>query len=53
MDDALFKAKLSKILEVEGYYTLAHLLGTVFFEPASPAICAKACDFDLAALPNP
>jgi len=49
MDDALCRAKLVKIIEIieiEGYYTLARLLGAVFSDAVSPAISMnEGCAF--------
>jgi hypothetical protein len=46
MTDALHKAKLAKLLEIEGYDSLAKLMEAVFSDAVSPAICMnEGCDF--------
>jgi hypothetical protein len=45
-DDALRKAKLAKLVEIEGYDRLDELLEAVFSDAVSPAICMnEGCDF--------
>jgi hypothetical protein len=46
MDDALRKAKLAKLIEIEGYDSFEELAEAVFLDAVSPAICAnEGCDF--------
>ena len=46
MDDALRKAKLAKLVEIEGYDSLEALMEAVFGDSVSPAICMNEdCDF--------
>jgi hypothetical protein len=45
-DDALRKAKLSKLLEIEGYESVEELIEAVFSDSVSPAICMNEdCSF--------
>ena len=45
-DDARRKAKLTKLLEIEGYDSLEALMEAVFGDSVSPAICMNdECDF--------
>jgi hypothetical protein len=45
-DDALRKAKLAKLLEIEGYDSVETLMEAVFSDSVSPAICMNEdCDF--------
>jgi hypothetical protein len=45
-DDALRKAKLAKILEIEGYDNVEELMEAVFSDSVSPAICMNEdCNF--------
>jgi hypothetical protein len=45
-DDALRKAKLAKLIEIEGYETIEALLEAVFSDSVSPAICMNEdCNF--------
>ena len=45
-DDALRKAKLAKLIEIEGYETADQLLEAVFSDSVSPAICMNEdCNF--------
>jgi hypothetical protein len=45
-DDALRKAKLAKLLEIEGYDSVEHLIEAVFSDSVSPAICMNPdCDY--------
>ena len=45
-DDALRKAKLAKLLEIEGYESIDELIEAVFLDAVSPAICMnEGCDF--------
>ena len=39
MTDALHKAKLAKLIEIEGYDSIEDLIATVFSDSVSPAIC--------------
>ena len=46
MIDALHKAKLAKLLEIEGYDSTEALMEAVFSDAVSPAICMnEGCDF--------
>jgi hypothetical protein len=46
MTDALGKAKLAKLLEIEGYGSTEELMEAVFSDSVSPAICMnEGCDF--------
>ena len=46
MTDALDKAKLAKLLEIEGYDSIEELIAAVFSDAVSPAICInQGCDF--------
>ena len=46
MIDALHKAKLAKLIEIEGYDSIEGLIAAVFSDSVSPAICiSKGCDF--------
>jgi hypothetical protein len=46
MDDALRAAKLAKLVEIEGYDSAEELMGAVFSDAVSPAICMNdGCDF--------
>jgi hypothetical protein len=46
MDDALRKAKLAKLIEIEGYDSSDELFEAVFSDVVSPAICMNEdCDF--------
>ena len=46
MDDALRKAKLAKLVEIEGYDSSDELFEAVFSDAVSPAICMNEdCDF--------
>ena len=46
MDSTLREAKLSKLIEIEGYDSLEQLLEAVVSDSVSPAICTNAdCDF--------
>ena len=46
MDDALHKAKLAKLLEIEGYDSIEGLMQAVFSDAVSPAICMnEGCDY--------
>jgi hypothetical protein len=46
MTDALDKAKLAKLVEIEGYDSADELMGAVFSDAVSPAICMnEGCDF--------
>jgi hypothetical protein len=46
MDDALRKAKLAKLIEIEGYDSFEELAEAVFSDAVSPAICVnEGCDF--------
>jgi hypothetical protein len=46
MTDALDKAKLAKLLEIEGYGSTEELMEAVFSDSVSPAICMnEGCDF--------
>jgi hypothetical protein len=46
MTDALDKAKLAKLIDVEGFDTIEALMGAVFSDSVSPAICMnEGCDF--------
>jgi len=42
MDDALRRAKLAKLIEIEGYESLEQLLEAVIGDTVSPAICMNA-----------
>jgi hypothetical protein len=45
-DDALRKAKLAKLLEIEGYASIEELMEGVFSDSVSPAICMNEdCNF--------
>ena len=45
-DDALRTAKLSKLLEIEGYERVEDLIEAVFSDSVSPAICMNEdCNF--------
>jgi hypothetical protein len=45
-DDALRKAKLTKLLEIEGYERVEDLIEAVFSDSVSPAICMNEdCTF--------
>jgi hypothetical protein len=45
-DDALRKAKLTKLLEIEGYDSVEELIEAVFSDSVSPAICMNEdCNF--------
>ena len=45
-DDALRKAKLTKLLEIEGYESVENLIEAVFSDSVSPAICMNEdCTF--------
>ena len=47
-DDARRKAKLTKLLEIEGYDRIEDLIEAVFSDSVSPAICMNEdCDFTL------
>ena len=39
MDDALDKAKLAELIEIEGYDSIDELMEAVFSDAVSPAIC--------------
>ena len=46
MTDALHKAKLAKLIEIEGYDSIEELMEAVFSDSVSPAICMnEGCDF--------
>ena len=46
MTDTLDKAKLAKLVEIEGYASIEELLEAVFSDAVSPAICMnEGCDF--------
>ena len=46
MIDALHKAKLAKLLEIEGYDSTEELIAAVFSDSVSPAICInEGCDY--------
>ena len=46
MTDALDKAKLAKLVEIEGYESIEALLEAVFSDSVSPAICMNEdCNF--------
>jgi hypothetical protein len=46
MDDPVHKAKLAKLLEIEGYDSVNELMEAVFSDSVSPAICMnQGCDF--------
>ena len=46
MTDALHKAKLAKLIEIEGYDSLDELMEAVLSDAVSPAICMnEGCDF--------
>ena len=46
MDDPLQKAKLAKLIEIEGFDTIEALMEAVFSDSVSPAICInEGCDF--------
>jgi hypothetical protein len=46
MDDTLRKAKLAKLIEIEGYDTFEELAEAVFSDAVSPAICMnEGCDY--------
>jgi hypothetical protein len=45
-DDALRKAKLAKLLEIEGYESVENLIEAIFSDSVSPAICINEdCNF--------
>jgi hypothetical protein len=45
-DDAFRKAKLAKLLEIEGYERIEDLIEAVFSDSVSPAICMNEdCSF--------
>jgi hypothetical protein len=45
-DDSLRKAKLTKLLEIEGYESVENLIEAVFSDSVSPAICMNEdCNF--------
>ena len=45
-DDALRKAKLAKLIEIEGYDSIEALMEAVLGDSVSPAICMNEdCDF--------
>jgi hypothetical protein len=46
MTDALDKAKLAKLLEIEGYGSTEELMEAVFSDSVSPAIMNEGCDFN-------
>ena len=44
--DALRKAKLAKLIEIEGFDSIEELMEAVFSDAVSPAICVNEdCDF--------
>jgi hypothetical protein len=46
MDDALRRAKLAKLVEIEGYDSADELMEAVVSDAVSPAICVnEGCDF--------
>jgi hypothetical protein len=46
MDEALRKAKLMKLIEIEGHNTVEDMLEAVVFDSVSPAICTnEGCNF--------
>ena len=46
MDDALCKAKLAKLIEIEGFDNIIELMEAVLSDSVSPAICMnEGCDF--------
>ena len=46
MEEPLRKAKLSKLIEIEGYDSIEQLAEVVFSDAASPAICMNEdCNF--------
>jgi hypothetical protein len=46
MDHALRKAKLAKLLEIEGYQNVEQLMEATLSDSVSPAICAnEGCHF--------
>jgi hypothetical protein len=46
MDDALRQAKLTKLIEIEGYDSADELMEAVFSDAVSPAICMnEGCDY--------
>ena len=46
MTDALDKAKLAKLIEIEGFDSIEDLIAAVFSDTVSPAICMnEGCDF--------
>ena len=46
MDDALRAAKLATLIEIEGYQSVEELMGAVFSDSVSPAICMNGdCNF--------
>jgi hypothetical protein len=46
MDDRLRRAKLAKLIEIEGYESLEQLLEAVVGDSVSPAICMNEdCNF--------
>ena len=46
MDNALRKAKLAKLIEIEGFNSTEDLIAAVFSDSVSPAICMnEGCDF--------
>ena len=45
-NDALRKAKLAKLVEIEGYDNTEELIAAVLLDSVSPAICMnEGCDF--------
>jgi hypothetical protein len=45
-DDAVRKAKLTRLLEIEGYDSVEDLIEAVFSDSVSPAICMnEGCTF--------
>ena len=45
-DDALRKAKLAKLIEIEGFDSIQQLMEAVFSDSVSPAICMNVdCNF--------
>jgi hypothetical protein len=46
MTDALDKAKLAKLIEIEGFDSIEELMEAVFSDSVSPAICMnEGCDY--------
>jgi len=46
MDDAVRKAKLAKLVEIEGYQNVEELMEAAVSDSVSPAICTnEGCDF--------